>query len=53
MGCSNPHPHGQSWSLSAIPTLPAKELESMAEYARTTAVALDTPLGPQGNGHFR
>ena len=32
MGCSNPHPHGQAWSLSAIPTLPARELDNMKQY---------------------
>ncbi|MBC8504595.1 MAG: UDP-glucose--hexose-1-phosphate uridylyltransferase [Anaerolineales bacterium] len=25
MGCSNPHPHGQIWSLDALPNEPAKE----------------------------
>lgn len=33
MGCSNPHPHGQVWSLDYIPEEPRKELESMREYA--------------------
>ena len=33
MGCSNPHPHGQVWSLDYIPEEPRKELESMKEYA--------------------
>lgn len=33
MGCSNPHPHGQVWSLSQIPGLPRKELDSLLEYA--------------------
>ncbi|KAJ2892512.1 hypothetical protein GGI21_005594, partial [Coemansia aciculifera] len=26
MGCSNPHPHGQVWALSAVPSEPAKEI---------------------------
>jgi len=25
MGCSNPHPHGQIWSSSSVPSEPAKE----------------------------
>lgn len=33
MGCSNPHPHGQSWTLSYIPTLASKMLENMHEFA--------------------
>lgn len=33
MGCSNPHPHGQVWSLDYIPEEPGKELENMKEYA--------------------
>lgn len=33
MGCSNPHPHGQVWSLSAVPTLPASELRNMHIWA--------------------
>ncbi|KAI5480685.1 UDP-glucose:hexose-1-phosphate uridylyltransferase [Pseudohyphozyma bogoriensis] len=33
MGCSNPHPHGQSWSLSYIPTIPAQILKSQKSFA--------------------
>ena len=33
MGCSNPHPHGQIWSMSDIPSLPSKELQSLSSYA--------------------
>ena len=32
MGCSNPHPHGQIWASSSIPTLALKEESSMASY---------------------
>ncbi len=32
MGCSNPHPHGQIWASSFIPTLALKEESSMASY---------------------
>ncbi|KAN0063471.1 galactose-1-phosphate uridyl transferase [Thecaphora frezii] len=33
MGCSNPHPHGQVWSLDYVPEEPAKELESQRAWA--------------------
>lgn len=33
MGCSNPHPHGQVWSLDYIPNEPAKEMQSMHAFA--------------------
>jgi UDPglucose--hexose-1-phosphate uridylyltransferase len=49
MGCSNPHPHGQAWSMSEIPQLPATELESLAQYAVSPHPA--TPgasKGPKG-----
>lgn len=36
MGCSNPHPHGQIWSVSYIPEEPAKALEMQAKYAKGT-----------------
>lgn len=32
MGCSNPHPHGQAWSLTDVPYEVQRELESMGEY---------------------
>lgn len=32
MGCSNPHPHGQIWSSSNVPTEPAKESKTQKEY---------------------
>ena len=32
MGCSNPHPHGQIWSQSSIPTLVAKTQENLQKY---------------------
>ncbi|EPQ58125.1 galactose-1-phosphate uridylyltransferase [Gloeophyllum trabeum ATCC 11539] len=48
MGCSNPHPHGQVWSLSAIPTLPATELAHMRAYAQTTPATSGAPRGPRG-----
>ena len=33
MGCSNPHPHCQVWSLDYIPVEPAKTLESLRKFA--------------------
>lgn len=32
MGCSNPHPHGQIWALSALPNEARKEVERQASY---------------------
>jgi len=32
MGCSNPHPHGQIWSQSTVPTTVAKEQVQQEEY---------------------
>lgn len=49
MGCSNPHPHSQVWSLSTVPTLPAKELASLHNYASTTHVRSGVPTGPDGH----
>ncbi|KAG6865278.1 hypothetical protein C0991_003738 [Blastosporella zonata] len=48
MGCSNPHPHGQVWSMSEIPTLPATELASLRRYAASEAPTSDAPRGPKG-----
>lgn len=32
MGCSNPHPHGQIWALSALPNEARKEVLRQTEY---------------------
>lgn len=32
MGCSNPHPHGQIWANSTVPTIPAQESCRQREY---------------------
>lgn len=40
MGCSNPHPHGQIWAGSAVPTLPASEDRMQREYATRGSVLL-------------
>ena len=34
MGCSNPHPHAQIWATGSVPTEPAKERKTQADYAR-------------------
>lgn len=43
MGCSSPHPHGQIWSVSAIPEIAQKELRAQkSHYARhDSALLLD------------
>jgi Galactose-1-phosphate uridyl transferase, C-terminal domain len=47
MGCSNPHPHGQAWSLSEIPSIPATEIASLRRYAlNTSPSSSNTPRGP-------
>ena len=33
MGASNPHPHGQIWAGTALPTLPAREDETQRSYS--------------------
>ncbi|KAF8919863.1 HIT-like domain-containing protein [Mucidula mucida] len=48
MGCSNPHPHGQVWSLSAIPTLPATELGNLKRYSLTDVPPSSAPKGSDG-----
>lgn len=34
MGCSNPHPHGQIWASSGLPTIPAAETERQAAWLK-------------------
>lgn len=47
MGCSNPHPHCQVWSMSTIPSLPAKELENLKKYTHIEQpTASGAPTGP-------
>lgn len=38
MGCSNPHPHSQVWSLSEIPSLLSKELSALSKYAEAPGI---------------
>lgn len=49
MGCSNPHPHGQVWSLTEVPTFPSTELASLAHFSLNPEVApSEAPRGPKG-----
>lgn len=48
MGCSNPHPHGQVWSLSEIPQIPGGELQNLQKYAQSPQPPSDAPKGPGG-----
>lgn len=34
MGCSNPHPHGQVWTVTGMPEEPGAELEQMIQYRK-------------------
>jgi UDPglucose--hexose-1-phosphate uridylyltransferase len=34
MGCSNPHPHGQIWTITGTPEEPASELEQLQKYRK-------------------
>lgn len=34
MGCSNPHPHGQIWTVTGMPEEPCLELEQLQKYRR-------------------
>ena len=40
MGCSNPHPHGQIWAQSQLPTLVSKEDEQQRHYHDQHAIPL-------------
>ena len=42
MGCSSPHPHGQVWSLDAVPSEPACVMKSLLKYANDPANANTT-----------
>ncbi|KAG8946453.1 galactose-1-phosphate uridyl transferase [Tulasnella sp. 424] len=49
MGCSNPHPHGQAWSLSQVPQIPSTELDNLKKYAETSVEeSSGAPAGPGG-----
>ncbi len=40
MGCSNPHPHGQIWALSEVPTLPSLEDVNQKAYLEKNGTRL-------------
>jgi len=40
MGCSNPHPHGQIWAQSQLPTLAVKKQANFSEYYKKNRCAL-------------
>lgn len=40
MGCSQPHPHGQIWANTTVPTLPAREHKQQLDYFQTHGRAL-------------
>lgn len=40
MGCSNPHPHGQIWAQSSLPTQVAKTQNSLEKYFETNKRSL-------------
>jgi Galactose-1-phosphate uridyl transferase, N-terminal domain/Galactose-1-phosphate uridyl transferase, C-terminal domain len=48
MGSSNPHPHGQVWSLSQVPSIPSAELVHMRQYAESSPPPSSAPAGPLG-----
>lgn len=62
MGCSNPHPHGQIWAQSSVPSHLAREVGNQAEHHRKHGNALlDAYLQEEraleerlviGNAHF-
>ncbi|HSO26518.1 MAG TPA: UDP-glucose--hexose-1-phosphate uridylyltransferase, partial [Anaerolineales bacterium] len=35
MGCSNPHPHNQIWSVNHVPSEPYKEMQAQVEHYHT------------------
>ncbi|KLO14862.1 galactose-1-phosphate uridylyltransferase [Schizopora paradoxa] len=49
MGCSNPHPHSQVWSLSEIPSIAEKELRALTKYSLSEIAHSDSPRPPNGN----
>ncbi|WFC98472.1 UDP-glucose--hexose-1-phosphate uridylyltransferase [Malassezia yamatoensis] len=45
MGCSNPHPHGQVWSMDYIPDEPLQEMKSLRKFA--TDASNSSAKGPR------
>lgn len=52
MGCSQPHPHGQIWANSSVPSLPAREDRNQEHYQHThgSVLLLDYALREQAAG---
>ncbi|EAR09476.1 UDP-glucose--hexose-1-phosphate uridylyltransferase [Reinekea blandensis] len=52
MGCSQPHPHGQIWANTTVPTLPAREHNQQQAYFQThsSAMLLDYALRESADG---
>ncbi|MCH8532884.1 MAG: UDP-glucose--hexose-1-phosphate uridylyltransferase [Saccharospirillum sp.] len=52
MGCSQPHPHGQVWANTSIPSLPAREDRNQAQYKGThgSVMLLDYARREQAKG---
>ncbi|KAK4053993.1 galactose-1-phosphate uridyl transferase [Microbotryomycetes sp. JL221] len=48
MGCSNPHPHGQAWSLSHVPTIPLTMFQKQLQYALTQETIPNIPTLTNG-----
>jgi UDPglucose--hexose-1-phosphate uridylyltransferase len=40
MGCSNPHPHGQIWAQSSLPTQVKKTQDNLLKYYQKTGKSL-------------
>jgi len=43
MGCSNPHPHGQTWATSFLPNLPEKADIAQRRYFKVKLNREDAP----------
>ncbi|GAA5888662.1 hypothetical protein JCM16303_000885 [Sporobolomyces ruberrimus] len=48
MGCSNPHPHGQAWSLSYVPSIPTSMFKSQREFAQSQKPVKGVPTLTNG-----
>ncbi|MEO9633318.1 MAG: UDP-glucose--hexose-1-phosphate uridylyltransferase [Parasphingorhabdus sp.] len=53
MGCSNPHPHGQLWATSYIPSIPKTEGRMQAEWLRDKQRPLLLQLAERESGGER
>ncbi len=53
MGASNPHPHGQIWATSTLPSLPATEQRAQADYFEREGRNLLTDYAKTDSGSER